>query len=792
MPAKPLDPLQVTEQIAELEKEPFDVSIYIPCHYDFSQIEHAAPFLDRYGGKVFIYRWHALRDKMRKYYEDSYPDGRVQVFDFSPRNIIKCLLQEKKKVVFILTASMAYPFGQVQKEILEDLKERLPDKIAAVNVIGHCMYGCMSCTGAEHKVPIYFTRYFARKLPYTTQDIRQWYFESPSKFFPSKPQEGQEPVHVLVAPSTGETSLIVQRPIIDLMYKLQHQDRKYRFVFKMHPAVYNPGDYDLTYPPHIEEVRNVKFIFDNFEVTDEWKPSLLPFLETFEVLLCDLHSTVAFMASYFSPKTILAWHNDADYEARRDPEFLKNLNVFQSEPELVRLLEELPQPKGDASFFKEMYGDPDGKEELRYGILAGWPRKCDTSTTKSYDYRGLVADVTSHWYDIILRAIKEDKKGEDETLPDTKNALGLAAEFTFPEENGRTNLDLACHQLPQSPLLGDKSKTLRVMSLNLWHGGDSGKATPSDIAKVVLDNHIDIVALQEVDGNPTATTDTRVDRSKEVATVLGPDWHLLQQGVPIPHPGCIHFSSILSRYPFQRVASTKFGATINFDLGSSSVPIQILNTHLPYTPYEPYQLLKIPYGEQPFLDSATDAEESSKKTRGHHVRELQKTMEELTDESKKSVILLCGDFNEPSHLDWTPKSTLSGYQPLPVQWPCTKSFSGNEKYPLVDAYRAVHPDPVTHPGFTWCTLTDELSTTDHHDRIDFIFVGGGGIVCDAHGRRQGSVGWKVRHAAMIGSNDDKARKDDVVVPNWFSDHRGVIADIEVWYSEAASEVNGLL
>lgn len=41
---------------------------------------------------------------------------------------------------------------------------------------------------------------------------------------------------------------------------------------------------------------------ENFKVTDETQPCLLPFLEACDIIICDLHSTVPFMASYFSPK----------------------------------------------------------------------------------------------------------------------------------------------------------------------------------------------------------------------------------------------------------------------------------------------------------------------------------------------------------------------------------------------------------------------------------------------------------------------------------------------------------
>lgn len=145
-------------------------------------------------------------------------------------------------------------------------------------------------------------------LPYTPEDVKKWYFDTPCPLLKDGPAP-KDVKTVLVAASTGETSILVQRPILDHMYALQHVHRTHRFVWKLHPSNYNIGDYDVNYAPHAEELKNLTFIRSSFEVTDEWKPSLLPFLKTFPILLCDLHSTVAFMASYFAPKVLhsLAW-----------------------------------------------------------------------------------------------------------------------------------------------------------------------------------------------------------------------------------------------------------------------------------------------------------------------------------------------------------------------------------------------------------------------------------------------------------------------------------------------------
>eukprot|EP00997_Jenningsia_sp_PLL12_P002939 NODE_1526_length_1138_cov_14.489440_g1242_i0.p1 GENE.NODE_1526_length_1138_cov_14.489440_g1242_i0~~NODE_1526_length_1138_cov_14.489440_g1242_i0.p1 ORF type:complete len:127 (-),score=16.07 NODE_1526_length_1138_cov_14.489440_g1242_i0:604-984(-) len=39
--------------------------------------------------------------------------------------------------------------------------------------MGHCMYGCQSCSIASHNVPLFFTRYCLGTLGFTSTDVRQ-------------------------------------------------------------------------------------------------------------------------------------------------------------------------------------------------------------------------------------------------------------------------------------------------------------------------------------------------------------------------------------------------------------------------------------------------------------------------------------------------------------------------------------------------------------------------------------------------------------------------------------------
>lgn len=84
-----------------------------------------------------------------------------------------------------------------------------------------------------------------------------------------------------------------------------------------------------------------------------------------------------------------------------------------------------------------------------------------------------------------------------------------------------------------------------------------------------------------------------------------------------------------------------------------------------------------------------------------------------------------GDYNEPSHLDYTEETKyLYDHNGSTYQWDTSKMLEA-ENY--VDSFRAVHPDPVKAPGITWGSPAHEtgnvpwLPNADDRDRIDFIY-----------------------------------------------------------------------
>lgn len=97
------------------------------------------------------------------------------------------------------------------------------------------------------------------------------------------------------------------------------------------------------------------------------------------------------------------------------------------------------------------------------------------------------------------------------------------------------------------------------------------------------------------------------------------------------------------------------------------------------------------------------------------------------DIEQKHTILLAGDFNEPSHLDWKEDTKkLWGHNGVIVNWDCSRMLY---EAGFRDAYRSVYPNPVTHPGFTYpagnkCAPVAKLTwapEADERERIDFIY-----------------------------------------------------------------------
>jgi len=279
--------------------------------------------------------------------------------------------------------------------------------------------------------------------------------------------------------------------------------------------------------------------------------------------------------------------------------------------------------------------------------------------------------------------------------------------------------------------LGDPAvaTTLKVLTLNIWHDGHKGIDQIIELAKKC---EADIIGLQE-----------STQATAQIAAGLG--FHHLQQ---------VEGRGVVSRFPIEGVTPERNGVTVRLDNGRE---LDVFNAHLYYHPYQPYQLTGIPYMDSPFLSTEEEAIASAQAARGADVRSVLADVKSVEGHGRARILM--GDFNEPSHLDWTQRAADAGRHPIKVEWPATRAF---EEAGFQDSYRKLHPDEMTHPGSTWTPLTEPTDPKDHHDRIDFVLYQGAGL--------------EPTRVDIVGENEKNAT---LVVTPYPTDHRGVLTTFTV-------------
>jgi hypothetical protein len=140
---------------------------------------------------------------------------------------------------------------------------------------------------------------------------------------------------------------------------------------------------------------------------------------------------------------------------------------------------------------------------------------------------------------------------------------------------------------------------------------------------------------------------------------------------------------------------------------------------------------------------------------------LHRVLRELPALSKRMPVFLTGDFNSPSHLDWTQAVADSRPEvPYAVAWPASKALA---EAGFGDSYRDAHPDPMADPGYTWSPGGPETQDKDFFDRIDWVLHAGAATTVDSR---------------LVGERGNP-QVDLAVAKPFPTDHRGVVSTFEV-------------
>jgi hypothetical protein len=285
-------------------------------------------------------------------------------------------------------------------------------------------------------------------------------------------------------------------------------------------------------------------------------------------------------------------------------------------------------------------------------------------------------------------------------------------------------LVLAAALAAAGPVRAAEPADVRVMSFNVWLGGDV--VDFGGVVQAIQDARADIVGLQEAEGN-----------TRRIADALG--WPYASERL-----------HVVSRFPLIDPPEAR-GEYVLAQIRPGQV-FALANVHLTSDPYGPY-----------LVRAGRSLAQVLANERAARVPEIRAAIRAVGPALRRGIpTLMTGDFNTPSHLDWTPAADAVREDiRYPVAWPVTRALATAG---FQDAYRAVHPDPVAVPGITWTFgyPFPRVRANEVVDRIDLIQASGGVQVLDAGIAGPGGT-------------------PDVTVPvdPYPSDHRGVVVGVRL-------------
>lgn len=265
------------------------------------------------------------------------------------------------------------------------------------------------------------------------------------------------------------------------------------------------------------------------------------------------------------------------------------------------------------------------------------------------------------------------------------------------------------------------SETFKVLQFNIWQEGTIVPGGYEAIIQQILESKADIITLSEVRNyKDTRFCDRIVQSLKDSGQVF--------------YSFYSYDSGILSRYPI--IDSTTVYPCVD-DHGSAyralvdmnGQEVAVYTTHLDYL-NDTYYDVKGYNGSTfkkrtPLLDVDSILADNVLSKRDDGMKAILEKAKE--DKAKNRIVIIGGDFNEPSHLDWI-ESTKGMFdrRGLVVPW-TVSTMLAEEGY--IDTYRKAHPNPLTHPGMTFPSDNPLIKVekltwapeSDERERVDFIY-----------------------------------------------------------------------
>jgi exodeoxyribonuclease-3 len=270
--------------------------------------------------------------------------------------------------------------------------------------------------------------------------------------------------------------------------------------------------------------------------------------------------------------------------------------------------------------------------------------------------------------------------------------------------------------------------SLRVMSYNVFVGG-AAYGPLSRTVGVIQAAQADVIGLQEIGGSAAS-----------IASSLGFYYY-----------GFNSDTAIISRYPIAEVLNQ--GVRLQLSPGQDAY---IFNVHLAAYPYQPYDI------RDGLITTEAQAIAAANSARGGSTSALLNQMTPALGSG--SPVFLTGDFNEPSHLDWTQTAASAGLHfGKKVDWPTSHAIANAG---MSDSYRVLRPNVITQPGNTWTpgSPAPNQDANEVFDRIDFVYYSGPNV--------------NPTSVQTLGYNASDGSTDIAIQP-YPSDHRAVVTQFSL-------------
>lgn len=312
----------------------------------------------------------------------------------------------------------------------------------------------------------------------------------------------------------------------------------------------------------------------------------------------------------------------------------------------------------------------------------------------------------------------------------------------------------------------------KVLQFNIWQEGEMVEGGYEALISQIIQTDADLVALSEVRNyNDTRFCDRIVESLKDSGYTYY-SFYSSDSGLLSRYP--IKDSTVV--FPLQNDQGSAYRALIDMQ----GKELALYTCHLDYrhcTYYDIYGYSGTTWEKrEPLLDVDSILADNVISKRDDAMRAIIAQAKE--DIAQNRLVFIGGDFNEPSHLDWTEETKdMYGHQGLVIPWTVSTLL---EEAGFKDSYRTFFPSALSHPGFTFPSANPYVdiqkllwaAESDERERVDFIHY----YPYDSL-QLKDVVIWGPKESIKAGKVVTEQTEDPFVIGTgiWPTDHKAVLA-----------------